>query len=170
MSRLATMSPAALRAMFSPDADDDLIALLTISGDGMATQRIADGYTNRISETADEVVYGVTSRGNDYIFLPVEVAPPSDDPTSAPRFQISIHDVTQILIPVLRSIVGQPTVLLEYVLNSSPDTVEASFPDFLMGAITYNDNTISAELTLDSLSSEPFPAHTMTPSYLPGLF
>lgn len=45
MSRLGTLSPAARRAMFSPDADDDLITLLTIDGVGIAQPvRLADNY------------------------------------------------------------------------------------------------------------------------------
>lgn len=171
MSRLSSLSPAALRAMFSPDADDTLITLLTISGAGIDTPiRIADGYTQRISETDDEVVYGVVSRSNNYIFLPVELSLPTDEQEAAPRCSITIHDVSRQLTPIIRSINSAPSVNIELVLSSSPNTVEASFPGFLMGGISYNANTVTAELTVENLSMEPFPAHTFTPSYFPGLF
>ena len=171
MSRLATLSPAALRAMFSPDADDTLITLLTFSGTGIVTPiRLADGYTQRISETADEVVYGVRSRAQDYIFLPLQITLPTEEQAAAPRCQISIADVTRQLIPVIRQISAPPSVLLELVLASTPATVEASFSGLKLGAITYNADTITGELTVESLAAEPFPQHAFTPSYFPGLF
>lgn len=169
MSRLLT--PAALKAMFSPDSDDTLITLLTITGTGIATPvLLADGYTQRISETADEVIYGVRSRLEDYLFLPLKIALPTEEQAAAPRCTITIHDVTRQLLPIIREITSAPTVLMELVLSSSPDIVEASFPGFKMGAISYNSDTISAELTVESLATEPFPQHTFTPAYFPGLF
>jgi hypothetical protein len=48
MSRLASLSPAALRAMFSPEADDSLMILMTITGSGVAAPvRLADSYTHK---------------------------------------------------------------------------------------------------------------------------
>lgn len=171
MSRLASLSPAALAAMFSADADSNLIALLTITGAGIDEPvRLADGYTKRVSETADEVIYGVTSRSNDYLFLPFNLTLPTEESDAAPRCQITIQDVTRQLTPVIRTINNAPSVLIELVLSSSPDIVEASFPGFLMSSISYNANVITAELTVESLAIEPFPAHTFTPSYFPGLF
>ena len=171
MSRLASLSPAALAAMFSTDADSNLIALLTISGTGIDQPvRLSDGYTKRVSENADEVIYGVTSRLNDYLFLPFTLTLPTEEADAAPRCQISIQDVTRQLTPVIRTISSAPSVLIELVLSSSPDTVEAAFPGFLMSSISYNANVITAELTVESLAIEPFPAHTFTPSYFPGLF
>lgn len=171
MSRLASLSPAALRAMFSPDADDTLITLLTISGAGIASPvRLADGYTQRISETADDVVYGVQSRSQNFIFLPLRITLPTEEQAAAPRCNITISDVTRELIPIIRQISSAPDVLIELVLASTPNTVEASFPGFKMGGISYNAETITAELTVESLAVEPFPQHTFTPAYFPGLF
>lgn len=171
MSRLASLSPAALRAMFSPDADDTLITLLTITGPGIATPiRLADGYTQRVSETADDEVYGVPSRGSNYLFLPLQITLPTEEQGAAPRCSITIHDVTRVLLPAVRTISSAPNVLLELVLSSAPDVVEASFAGFKMAGISYNADTISAELTVESLAVEPFPAHSFTPAYFPGLF
>jgi hypothetical protein len=74
------------------------------------------------------------------------------------------------LIPHFRQLTSSLKVKLELILSSTPDTVEAEFPDFSLSGFTYNADTISAELTVESLAQEPFPAHTMTPSYFPGLF
>jgi hypothetical protein len=169
VSRLTTLSPAALKALFSPDADDSLIALLTITTTE-GTIRLADGYTQRISETADEVTYGVVSRGDNYIFLPFQLALPTEEQQAAPRCSITIHDVTRYLTPIIREVLSAPSVTIELVLRSTPDTVEVSLPNFLMGAIQYNRDQVTAELSVEVLTNEPFPAHTQTPGYFPGLF
>lgn len=169
MSRLPSLSPEALKAIYSPDSDDTLIVLLTFSGSGISTTRIADNYTQRLSETASEVVYGVVSRSNNFLFLPFNFSLPTED-DAAPRCQITINDATQQLIPILRSINQAITVKIEIVLKSNPDSVEVDFGNFLMSGITYNADTITGELTVESLALEPFPAHSFTPSYFPGLF
>jgi hypothetical protein len=171
VTRLASLSADALRMMFSPDADDTLITLLTITGTGIATPiRLADGYTQRISETAEDVVYGVVSRSNNYIFLPLRITLPTEEQEAAPRAQIAISDVTRYLTPVIRSITVAPSVKLELVLASDPDTVEVEWPGFLMSGITYNKDVVTADLSVESLTIEPFPKDTFTPSGFPGLF
>ena len=173
MSRLATMSPAALKSLFAPETDDDLIMLLTIydpSNPTTVSMRLCDGYTSRISETLDDVIYGTTSRGNNYIFLPIEVSLPSEDDANAPKCSLVLHDVTQMIVPTIRSLTGPPKVLLELVLASTPDTVEASFYGFYISNISYDANSINAELSMVDYQVEPFPAFSITPAYFPGLF
>lgn len=173
MSRLGSLSPAALQAMFNPDASDTLAVLLTITGAGITTPiRITDNYTQRITSltTDDEVIYGIVSRGNNYIFLPFQITLPTEETEAAPRCQITINDVTRYLIPVIRQATTALNVTIELVLTATPNTVEASFGGFLMSGISYNANTITADLNVESLAIEPFPAHTFTPSYFPGLY
>lgn len=171
MSRLGSLSPAALKAMFSTDGNDTMAVLLTITGAGITTPiRLCDNYTQRISTTADEVVYGIPSRGNNYIFLPFQITLPTEETEAAPRCQIILNDVTRYLIPTIRQATTALTVVIELVMTSTPDTVEISFSNFLMSGITYNADTITADLNVESLAVEPFPAHTFTPSYFPGLF
>lgn len=173
MSRLTSMSPNALRAMFSPDADDDLIILLTIYDpldENTVIQRLADGFTKRISETESEVIYGVTSNSNDYMFLPMQISLPSEDEAQAPRCSIVMHDVTRHLTPVIRTITAPPRIKLELVLSKSPDIVEVSFSDFYINNFTYNADSVTADLAMVDYEREPFPMHSFTPKYFPGLF
>lgn len=168
---MRTLSSTALAAIFGPESQDDLIVLMTITGTGISSPiRLANGFTGRLSETAEEVVYGVESRGDDYIFLPITASLPSDENEQPPRAQLSIADVTRYLTPVIRSITSAPSVKLELVLRSDPDTVEIEFPGLLMAGINYNKDLVTAELTVESLTLEPFPAHTFTPSGFPGMF
>lgn len=171
MSRLNSLSPAALRTMFSQDADDTLAVLVTISGAGLDTPiRIADNYIQRLSETDDEVIYGIVSRTNSFVFIPFDINLPTEETESAPRCQITINDVTRYIIPMIREASVTLNVLIELVLISTPNTVEVAFDGFLMSGISYNANSVTADLVVDSLSTEPFPAHTFTPSYFAGLF
>lgn len=173
MSRLTTMSPDAIRAVFSPDADSDLIFLLTIYNPlnpSEVVARLADGFTQRISETDDEVVYGVVSNGNPYIFLPIEVTLPTEEEAQAPKCSITIHDVTRYIVPIIREISGPPRIKMELVLSKTPNVVEVSFDGFYINSFTYNADTVSASLSMIDLEREPFPMHSFTPRYFPGLF
>jgi hypothetical protein len=167
------MSASALRAVFSPDADDDLFILLTIydpEDENQVVFRLSDGYTKRISETANEVTYGITSNGNDYTFLPMQITLPSEDEAQAPRCSITMYDVTRQLTPIIRSISSPPKIKLELVLSKSPDVVEISFSDFYISSFKYNADSVVAELTMIDYDREPFPMHSFTPKYFPSMF
>ena len=174
MSR--TLSAALIQQLYAPDADDPLILLLTITAPndvpGADVLRFANAYTGRLSayETDESITaYGVTSRGNDFIFLPMEITLPQAD-DAAPRARITLHDITREAMPLVRGVTSAPSVLLELVLASSPNTVEMSVTGLSMTSISYNRDSISAELVADNLALEPFPAHTFVPSAFPGLF
>lgn len=167
------MSPSALKAVFSPDSDDDLIILLTIydpDNESQVIARLADGYTKRISETNDDVLYGVTSNGNDFTFLPMEITLPSEDEAQAPRCSITMYDVTRYITPIIRTITSPPKVKMELVLSKTPDVIEVSFSDFFISNFDYNADSVTAELSMIDYEREPFPMHSFTPQYFPGMF
>lgn len=174
MSR--AFSAAAIAQFLSADADDPLILLVTIVAPndvpGADTLRLASGWTTRLTalETDESLtVYGVVSRSNNYIFMPLELTLPQTD-DAAPRARLTLHDVTREVLPLVRGVSGAPAVTLELVLASAPNTVEMSISGLSMRAITYQRDSISAELVVDNLALEPFPAHSFVPSSFPGLF
>ena len=167
------MSPEAIRAVFSPEADSDLLFLLTVYDptDGTTViTRLADGFTKRISETDNEVIYGVTSRSQDFVFLPMEISLPTEEEAQAPRCSIVLRDVTKYIIPIVRTIVGPPKVKMELVLSKTPDTVEATFNGFYISSFSYNADSVTADLSMVDYEREPFPMHSFTPAYFPGMF
>jgi hypothetical protein len=178
------MSLDAIRAVFSPEADSDLIFLLTVydpdydpldpEHSSEVLVRLADNYTGRLSvdypETPEEVHYGVTSRGEEFLFLPMEISLPSEEEAQAPRCNLTMYDVTRQLIPIIRSINKPPKITMELVLSKSPDIVEASFTGFYINDITYNSSTVTANLSMIDYEREPFPMHAFTAVYFPGLF
>ena len=173
MSRLTTMSAGALQAVFAQETENDLILLVTVYNPLNPSEivlQICDGFTKRVSESADEVTYGVTSRGVDYVFLPVDITLPDEAENSAPQCSITFSDVTQYVMPVARSISAQPKVKLELVLSSTPNVVEASFTGFYITGFTYNADRVTATLSMINYELEPFPQYSFTPVYFPGLF
>ena len=166
------MSAEALKQIFSPDADSDLITLLTISNanTGEVIARIADNYVQRLSETDTDIVYGVVSGGNDFIFLPMQITLPTEEDGQAPRCSITMYDVTRYLIPIVRTITEAPRVMLQLVLSKSPNAVEIEFSDFYITNFNYNADSVTGELSMTDYSTEPFPKDSFTPVSFPGLF
>ena len=134
--------------------------------------RLSDSYTTRISDSVSDtdIVYGVTSRGNNYIFLPLEITLPQEDEAQAPRCTLVIRDVTRHLTPVIRSLTSPPKVKLELVLSTTPNVVEVSFDGFYVTNFNYNRDQVTCELMMVNYEREPFPMHSFSPIRFPGLF
>ena len=171
------MSPEAIRAVFSPDMDSELIFLLTMYDPqtGLPTIRLADNFTQRLSaapyeETPTEVYYGVVSRGEQFLFLPMELSLPSEEEAQAPKCSLVLRDVTRFVTPIIREISGPPKVKMELILSKTPDVVEASFVGFYINSFSYNSDSVTAELSMIDYEREPFPMHSFTAPYFPGLF
>lgn len=175
MSRLTKLSPEAIKAMFSSETDEQLITLLTIQDPSQPNTpiRLADSYSQRLTSltTDDEVVYGVTSRGNNYIFLPLEITLPSEEDAGVGRCSVVLNYVTTEAIQLIRQHLTNPTqVNLELILASNPNYVEASFPGFYITNASYNSSQITLTLDMIDYTREPFPCYNFTPNYFPGLF
>lgn len=190
---MRTLSAAAMKAMFSTESDATLMTLITIydptdpNGTGVAA-RICDNYLQRLDTNTifglagfpgndqtlvtdgNELIYGVISNSNNFVFVPVEISLPTEEDNSAPKCSLVIHDVTRYLTPIIRSITSPPRVLIELVLTSTPDVVEASFSDFYISNITYNADSVTCDLVMTDYAVEPFPCFTFTPQYFPGIF
>jgi len=172
MSRLTSLSPEAIRAVFSTNSDDTFISLITLYDPvtSLPTLRVADNFTKRLSETSEDILYGVTSRSDDFIFMPMSITLPSEEDNSAPRCSIVLNDVTRYITPLIRNLGAPPKILLELVLKSTPDIVEAYFSDFYITGITYNESAVTFSLDMIDYSREPFPCYYFTPAIFPGLF
>lgn len=175
MSRLNSLSASALRAMYSQETGEQIIMLITIQDptDANNPVRLSDGYLTRLSSlsTDTDIIYGVHSRGHDYVFLPITVGLPQEQEIGASACKLQLNYVTPEAIELIRAKLTRPTdVTIEMVLSSSPDTVEASFTGFSIIGATYSADNISLDLTMVSLTREPFPCFNFTPTNFPGLF
>jgi len=175
------LSARAMRAFFSPDCEENVITLLKIYGANMAEPiYLADGYTKRLDAltTDDEVVYGVTSQGIDHIFIPFSFTMPNDEEAAGPRSELTIHNATQLITPLIRSLDSPPTVRIQVVLQGTSAATndatvslpEISIDGMTLNGISYTRDAVTGYLSVESLAAEPFPCHSMTPSHCPGLF
>lgn len=177
MSRITSMNPEAIKAIFSTETSSDIITLVTITGTGIVNPfdgsneiRLCDGYLTRINDTGDDILYGLVSRSKTYIFLPLEITLPQEDEAQAPRCTIVLRDVTRYLTPIIRNLTEPPKVKLELVLADTKDSVEVSFDSFYISNFSYNRDQVTAELQMVNYEREPFPMHSFSPKYFPGLF
>lgn len=165
------LSSAALRAMFGPETGVFPIMLLTIDHEILtAPIRVSSDATQRLEVTDARIVYGTVSRGQSYIFMPFEISLPSDAEDSVPTTTIRLDNVGRDLTATIRSLTSPPSVTMELVMSESLDTVEATFPDFEISPIGYDDLEITGTLTVEGLVNEPYPAGSFTPGQWPGLF
>lgn len=172
MSRLGSMSPAAIRALFAQESDDTLMTLVTLYDPltSAVAARLVDNFTQRLSETDTEVIYGTISNSEEYIFVPLEITLPSEEQDGSSRASLVIRDVTRYLTPIIRTLPGPPKIKIELVLKSTPDVVEATFTDFFISSINYNSDSVTCDLSLIDYQVEPFPVYSFTPKFFPGLF
>lgn len=186
MSRISSMNPEAIKALFSTETGSDIITLVTITGTDVVNPfespqnnsneiRLCDSYVTRLDDTGEDIVYGLVSNSKQYVFLPLEITLPQEDEAQAPRCTIVIRDVTRYLTPIIRNLKEPPKVKLELIVydpsnSSSLDTVEVSFDSFSITNFTYNRDQVTAELQMVNYEREPFPMHSFSPKYFPGLF
>jgi len=177
MSRLTSLSATAIQAMYGSETNQDLIALVTVYDPNTPTTvlfRFADSFTGRLSSltTDTEIGYGVTSNGNDYVFMPLQITLPTEQDTGMGQCSIVLNYVLPQAIQVIRDgLFNKPAkVLIQYVLSSTPNVVEISFIDFYITSVSYNAQQITLNLDMINLVREPFPCYNFTPGYFPGLF
>jgi len=145
------------------------VVLVTVTHESLdAPLYFSSDPTSRI--TTDPLVYGTVSRGNTYTYLPMSLVLPEDSLDTEPAMQLQLDNVMRTLTPLLRSISTPALVTVELVLASTPDVVEATWPQFEISKSTPVADTVSIDLTTDSDATEPYPAGSFTPAGFPGLF
>jgi len=167
MSRTVSLT---LRTAANAEATGEiLIFLVTVTHELLETPlRFSSDPTERLS--VDPLVYGTSSRGDTYSFLPLGLVLPDDSDGTPPAIKLTIDNVSRDMIPLLRSVSTPATVTVELVLASDPDTVEVAWPDFDLVNASYDAGQVSIDLAVNALATEPYPAGSFTPSGFPGMF
>lgn len=156
---MRNLSSTALQAIYDNDTDEVFLVLITIDHSVLSEPiRVVANSEN------------TTSRGDEYIAYPFDIQLPSDEESSPPRAQIVIDNVDREIVKSLRSITSPASFSIEVVLASDPDVIEASWYNFELRNVKGDVFQISGELTIEDVSSEPYPGDTFTPSKFRGLF
>lgn len=158
MSR--TVSLPFMQAAFAQETGEAPVILITIDHASLGTPIRVAGYD-----------VDIVSNGDTYVAFPFEITLPTDLEEGAPRAKLSIDNIDRSIVIAIRTASGlPPTCTMQIVLASTPNTVEASFPSFTMRNVSYSAETVEAELVLDALTSEPFPAGKFRQGAFPGIF
>lgn len=154
-----SLSSTAKQAIFAQETGEVFIMLVTIAHAALVPSL-------RFASNAVDV----TSRGNVYLGWPFRVALPAELDDQLPTVQIQIDNVDRRIMEGVRQLTSPPTVTLEVVLASAPDTVEAGPFDFSLKGCDYDSMVVTGTLAFEDVLNEPYPAFSFTPGLVPGAF
>lgn len=145
--------------MFSAEADEGLLVLLTINhADLSAPIRVVNNTVN------------ITSRGDLFTAFPFDITLPTDNPDTAPRARLQIDNVSREIGQAIRQISSAATMLIEVVRTDDFDTLELSFPTLTLRNVRFDAFKVSGDVLAEDIHTEQYPAYTFNPSTTPGLF
>ena len=147
------------QAVNAPETSEAFLILITIDHPDLSSPI-------RVTSDAKDT----TSRSNLFVAFPFELTLPSDSENGPPRASLRIDNVDRQIVQAIRTISSAPSVLMEIVLGSDPDTVEAAFPGFQLNRANYDVLVVSGELTMEQFLTEPYPAAGFFPANFQGLF
>jgi len=129
-------------------------------------QDLTDGPICVCNDTQDLV-----SNGTTYIACGFNITLPSDPQAGDPQAQLSIDNVTQLLMEWLEASNGAPgtTVTIMSVMRSAPNTVEWSCTMNLINIVA-NAQTVTGNLAYNNLSQMSATNRTYSPQLAPGLY
>ena len=174
---MRTLSITLREAIFAQESDKVLAVLITFMHPDLTEPiRISTDPTQRLSD--DPLIYGTVSRGEQFVFIPINAVMPDDQDQAAPRARlvldnISVEGLQEDVFRVSDILQLVPTpamVLIECVLTSTPDIVEVAWDELQATKATINVETVQIDLAMDNFSTEPFPMGTFTPGAFPTLF
>ncbi|TFF20546.1 DUF1833 domain-containing protein [Jiella endophytica] len=167
---MRTVSANFRQAMFDENTTEIPVLLLTISHPDLENGDLFLSTDNADLLDFETQRRGTVSRGLNFEFLPMQLSLPEDAEDASPMLQLSMSDIDQEASTILRSTVTPAYVTIEVVLASDPDFVEMEFVSFELSSADVTAESVSLNLTVDTLASEPYPADTFTPGRFGGLW
>lgn len=156
---MRVLSAAARRALSGEETGEVFLFLLTITNVGLAQP------LRFVNDTADLV-----SRGHTYLGCPFSITLPEDREDQLGQVVLAIDNIDRSIVAALRAIQQVPSVVLEVVLASSPDTLEAGPFRFNLRQATYDSLVVQGTLQYEDILNEPYPKAKFLPSTTGGLF
>lgn len=157
MSR--NLSAAMIAAVNAAETDECAIPLITITHPDLAEP------INLNNVGAEVVSNGVT-----YSPFPFDIVIPQDDEESVPRMTLTIDNTDQTIMAQLRPLNDSAMVTFRLVLSSDPDHVEIQYPPIPLKDITANVFDITAVISAEDYTAEPFPGDNFSPNSFPAIF
>lgn len=165
-----TISNTFKQAAYAQETDEVFVVLVTLDSEELTEPiRICSDPKEKFDDLGDEI-YGISSNGDRYIFIPFDIWLPRDDRTGTVSAKLSIENLDRRIIETARSVTRPVSVRMQCVLASDPDTIELDFDNFQLSNVKYDVMSVDGDLTLNYWGLEPFPSNTFTPANFPGLF
>lgn len=158
------------QASYAQETDVTIIILLTLSSPELNEAIKVCNVPMEKFEDLGENVYGCTSNGQRYLFVPFDIDLPQDDKTGAVSAKLTIDNINRQVVQYARQTKKALNCCIQCVLSNNPDYIELEFKDFKLTNVKYDGFTVSGNLSIDYLGLEPFPCGRFTPSGFPGLF
>jgi Domain of unknown function (DUF1833) len=114
----------------------------------------------------------ITSNGNVYSAFPFEIRLANDDDQGPAKITLTLDNIDRTMAAAIKGIPPQdpPSVTVEIVVASAPNTVEITMSGLTLKNVTGDAFRIDGELWMDEEDLLPFPEGSFTPTYFPGLF
>ncbi len=148
----------ALASLNEQETDEVWLPLVTIAHEALA---------DPIRAVANPE--NVTSRDMLFVGLPFELTLPDETEDGPGEVRLRIDNVDRMIVDTLREINTPPTVTVEVILASQPDTVELSVDNLTLRDARYDVVTVEGVLRFEDLTTEPI-AEIISPERFPGLF
>lgn len=174
---MRTLSLTMRDAIFSQETNKVPVVLITFFHISLVDPiRVCTNPTQRLSD--DPLIYGTISRGEQFVFIPMDAIYPDDIAGQAPRAKLSLDNISveglmdgvNRVSDLIQLVPTPASVLIEVVLNTTPDIVEVAWDELQTAKATFNALTVEIDLSMDNFATEPFPAGLFTPSRFPTLF
>lgn len=152
------ISHAALTAMLAQSTGEVFIELLTINHASL-TDPI------RLCNNGEEIV----SNGLGYSPASFKAELPADAEDREPRALMSVSNVDQSIVGLVRGLKGRPTFTIAVVTASEPNVYEFAPHSFDVISVRGDVNALQFEMVFSELAQETFPKLHFSPVYFRAL-
>ncbi len=112
----------------------------------------------------------IVSRGETYTAYPFNIVLDADTGEKQPEIKLTIDNVDQYLVEMIRGLLDPPAIKLELILSGSPDTVEKTIDYLRLGNVNYDAMSIQAIMRPINILQRKFPSTSYTASRFADLF
>jgi hypothetical protein len=147
---------------------DVAIYLVTISHANLAEDILL---SSDPTEVLSSGVRGTISNSLEYVQLPFEIVFQEQTENLLARAVIRMDNISREIMQAVRLASGSaPSVKIQIVLASDPDTVEIEIDDLKMNNIRGSATIVEADLQPPILQGEKYPKNTINQADFPGVF
>lgn len=153
------MTPALRAALYAAMTDQAILPLLTLSHADMAEPI-------RIVQSQADVV----SRGNTFQAVAFAITLPKDDGETHPTVRLVVDNVDRRFTELIRTVPTPADTMLELVLASAPNTVEAGPWYFSAQTVSWDVSQVEFTLGHEDLLNAEHLVYGLDPVTFPAMF